>query len=177
MIRLKKDDPMQVVEQIERFIRQHLRRPVRRMMVDEDSKELLLEVSEYAVMNKSLTLDAYLETVQEPSFRERLFGFIDGKGLTDPEVYRKAGIDRRLFSRIRSQAGYRPSKRTALALAFALELDEQQADQLLMSAGYAFSFSDKEDLIVLYFIREGIYDLDMLNMALDRFQLEPIGVG
>ena len=106
------------------------------------------------------------------TFSEMLLRLIDERGLKDSQVYRKAGVDRRLFSKIRSDADYTPAKKTALSLALALELSLDETKDLLMRAGYALSNSSKSDIIISFFIENEIYDLFEINEALAEY-LEP----
>lgn len=103
------------------------------------------------------------------SFHEKLFELIDKSGMSDVEVYKRAGIDRRLFSKIRSNPAYHPGKSTVLALVFALKLDIKTTRDLLARAEYALSPSNKGDLIIKYFIEHQVYDLMALNFTLEEY--------
>ena len=109
----------------------------------------------------------------EETFQELLFRHIDRKGMEDPEVYKKANLDRKLFSKIRSNKNYMPSKKTALALAVALELNMDETLDLLRRAGLTLSPSIRFDLIVSYCIEHKIYNIFDINMYLFVFG-EPI---
>ena len=103
------------------------------------------------------------------TFQQRLFRLIDERGLDDVTVYKKANIDRKVFSSIRCKKDYRPSKKTAVAFAVALELSMQEMLDLLACAGYAFSPSDRFDLIISYCVQHGIYDIFEINAVLFRY--------
>ena len=109
------------------------------------------------------------------TFQQRLFRLIDERGLDDVTVYKKANIDRKVFSRIRCKADYKPKKKTAVAFAIALELDLPATLDLLSRAGIAFSPSDRFDLIVSYFITNGNYDIYELNAALFKYGQPVLG--
>ncbi len=100
------------------------------------------------------------------TWQESLLHIIDEKGLKDSAVYKKAGIDRKLFSKIRSNKDYQPKKVTAVALALALELNLDETKDMLSRAGYALSPSSVSDLIIEYFIMNGVHDIYTINMAL-----------
>ena len=111
----------------------------------------------------------------DKTFQEHLFMLIDRRGLTDPEVYKKANIDRKLFSKIRNNIDYAPSKRTAVALAIALELSLDETKDLLMKAGYALSPSSTFDKIIEYCIEMGEYDVHTINIYLFDFDQPILG--
>lgn len=111
----------------------------------------------------------------DATFSETLLKLIDRKGKTDPEVYKKANVDRKLFSKIRNNANYQPSKSTALAFAIALELDLEETKEFIGHAGYCMTHSSKSDIIVEYFITHGNYDIFELNEALFAFGQPTIG--
>ena len=109
------------------------------------------------------------------SFSEQLFSIIDERGLKDPQVYQKANLDRRLFSKIRSNPSYQPSKATALALCVALSLTLEQTEDLIGRAGYAFSPSNTWDIILKFYISQGKYDLFEINEALFLYNQPLLG--
>jgi O-acetyl-ADP-ribose deacetylase (regulator of RNase III) len=119
-------------------------------------------------------LDDLIANLDEP-FSETLLRLIDATGKKDSEVYRRANIDRRLFSKIRSNAAYAPSKPTVLALAIALELTLRQTADLLERAGFAFSHSRKFDIIVEYFIANRRYDIFEINEVLFSYDQSLLG--
>ena len=122
----------------------------------------------YAPPPDSSKLDDILDDVDD-TFQESLLKIIDEKGLKDTAVYKKADIDRRHFSKIRSHADYRPRKQTALALALALELNLDETIDLIGRAGYALSNSSRADLIVRYCIEHGIFKLVDVSSMISHF--------
>lgn len=114
------------------------------------------------------SLDEVLSGAGE-TFQQRLFKLIDASGMDDVTVYKKANIDRKVFSRIRCRADYKPKKKTAVAFAVALELDLPTTLDLLSRAEIAFSPSSRFDLIVTYFITNKIYDIYEINAALFKY--------
>ena len=124
---------------------------------------------------KKQTLREYVEAMDKP-FADKLFTLIDRKGMTDVECYKKANVDKKTFSKIKcNPKTYKPSKQTAVAFAIALELNLDETQDLLASAGLTLSRSVTFDKIIRYFIQKEIYDIFEINEALFEFDQVLLG--
>lgn len=111
----------------------------------------------------------------DAGFSETLLKLIDRTGKKDSEIYKKANVDRKLFSKIRNNKNYKPSKSTALAFAIALELDLDETKDFIGRAGYALTHSSKFDIIVEYFIKKRNFNIHEINLALFEFDQSLLG--
>ena len=120
------------------------------------------------------SLDDLLRT-QEETFQEKLFSLIAEKNLSNAEVYKRANLDRKHFSKIQCNREYSPKKKTVLAFAIALHLNLDETQDLLQRAEYALSPGNKVDLIVQYCILNKIYDIIEVNAILFKYQQPVLG--
>ena len=113
-------------------------------------------------------IDNYInENNKENKFQELLFKYIDDRNLKDSDVYNRVHIDRRLFSKIRSDINYHPSKETVILLGLSLKLNEQEIEKLLNSASYSLPKNNIYDLIIRFCFIEGIYEISDINDLLE----------
>ncbi|MGB3260033.1 hypothetical protein [Paenisporosarcina sp.] len=155
----------QILKDIEAYIHNHLHNETLNIILESP-----LDM-EYMRQSESLTIDLedYINNHRKPTLNQVLFRLIDDSGESDVDIYKKAGIDRKLFSKIRSNPDYRPSKNTTIALALALQLDIDDTEELLSAAGYSLSDSNVFDLVIQYCLEHHIHDIYSVNVALDHF--------
>ena len=123
------------------------------------------------------TSDDLIDLLDETDagFSETLLKLIDRTGKKDSDIYKKANVDRKLFSKIRNNKNYKPSKATALAFAIALELNLEETRDFIGRAGFALTHSSKFDIIVEYFILKKNFDINEINLALFEFDQSLLG--
>ncbi len=163
-----------LLQDLERYIRDHWVAPdgkeirPRREEPGEQEEDLSKAGSVFGDGDSAVRLEELIGDVGK-TFHEVLFEKIAQSGMTDVEVYKRANVDRKLFSKIRSNPAYHPRKDTVLALAVALKMDVEETQDLLSRAEYALSPSSKSDVIIRYFIERRIYDIDLINIALHDY--------
>lgn len=163
----------ELLGEVESYIDQHYvdshRSAMRRSLEKED-----ILIQEAYMGKPALSLDQWVGNLDEP-FSEMLLRLIDAKGMTDVEVYKRANLDRKLFSKIRSHKNYMPSKKTAIALAIGMQLSLEETEDLLGRAGFALSNAVIFDVIVEYFITTKQYNIFEINEVLFKYDQPILG--
>lgn len=166
-----------LLSKLEKYIANNYMEEIYISSYKEELPELLeaQEIQSPRYMKKSRKLKDLIE-IEEETFAEMLLRLIDQKNITDVDAYKNANVDRRLFSKIRSQEYYKPSKVTVISFAISLQLNLDETKDLLLRAGYALSPSDKFDVILEFFIKEEFYNMYDINEALDKYDQKLLGV-
>lgn len=171
MINYKVDK--KVLEELRQFIEDN-------MLLE---KEPCFSAIEDEQKNYSLSIENKLISIpdfslsDEATFRDTVFKYIDERGLKDTDVYKRSGISKQTFSRIRCDKDYQPKKDTAIQICIGLRLNIDEANDLLMRAGFSLSRSIKRDLVLHYFIKTKKHDIDYINRYLYAEDLPLIKIG
>jgi hypothetical protein len=158
----------ELLEELQYYVDTHLQPVFHEMKLYSSEERMISEEIQ------NVDIEEFIKIKRQPAFNQTLFRFIDKKGVSDADVYKHAGMDRRHFSKIRSNPEYKPGKNTVIALALALELTKRETDKLLSSAGYSLSDSDTFDLVIQFCLEKKIFDFYDINQALDYFSLNPL---
>jgi len=169
----------QLLKSVSNYIDDHYINNPESVIIEVKEEFIEESIIEYRHMSTAAPMDTadwgdLLDSL-DAGFSETLLQLIDRTGKKDSEIYRKASVDRKLFSKIRTNMNYQPSKTTALAFAFALELDIEETRDFIGRAGYALSHSSKFDVIVEYFLINKNYNIHELNEVLLAFDQPLIG--
>ena len=157
-----------LLEELQHYVDTHLQLVFHEMNLYSSEERIISEEIQ------NVEIEEFIKIKRQPAFNQTLFRHIDEKGLSDADVYKRAGMDRRHFSKIRTNPEYRPGKNTVVSLALALELTKKETDTLLSSAGYSLSDSDTLDLVIQFCLEKKIYNFYDVNQALDYFSLKPL---
>jgi hypothetical protein len=152
------------------YIKQNMENEKRSFSFSSKARAFFYEDNEMCEVGSSSSINNYInENKNENMFQSLLFKYIDERNLKDSDVYNKVHLDRRLFSKIRSDINYHPSKETVILLGLSLELSEDEIENLLESASYSLPKNNYYDLIIRFCFKEKIYDLKTINDFLDEY--------
>lgn len=165
----------QIKADVEKYVIEHLDTPKFLESEEECEAEMAFVSYSYCFDNiidipskKIKSLSGVFDSIDD-TFQQSMFFHIESKGMDEVEVYNRAHMDRRLFSKIRLDVNFKPSRKTAICICFGLMLNLDETIDLLKKAGYVLSHSSKADLIIEYFIEKKEYDLNILNQVLYEY--------
>lgn len=161
-------------QELQAFIDENFIEDLQEKIHFEEPKKLFHPLAAGAILFPKELIDHVLDS-KKPNFSKTLMNFIDERGLKDSDVYNKAGISRQLFSKIRIHEDYKPTKPTVLLFALAMELDLDDTQKLLASAGFTLSHSSKQDIIIEFLISKGIHNIFDVNDILYEFGQPTLG--
>lgn len=157
------------------FVRECLRENQEKTRIKCESSDFLEKTAKMSMSFPESILDDIFANMDK-GFAQTLFYYIDKRGYTDVECYKKSNINKKTFSKIKCNPDYKPSKYIVLAFAIGLRLELDEANHLLSTAGLCLSHSDKFDLVIEYFLKTGNYtDIFEVNEVLYHFDLELLG--
>lgn len=163
-----------IKEKLEKYLKEYLTIPKEKSFFSA-KRAISYDLEEAHACSQSIS--TYIEeTKEKDNFQSKLFSLIDEKNLKDSDVYNKVNIDRRLFSKIRSNKDYHPSKETVILLGIALELSIEEIEKLLELASYSLPKNNTYDLIIRFCFIEKIYDLNQINEFLYDHQCKTLSV-
>lgn len=171
-----------LLEQINSYVEENLRFKLPKKIRSLTEKKILTCKCRITISRKCLELPApqkkcleeNLSTADEETFAEYLLRYMNERGADPVEVYKRVNLDRRVFSKLRTNRYYKPHKRTLFVIAFGLELNVDEAENLLKRAGYSFSPYDKADIIIKFFFEQNIHNLFTVNEALVDYGCRPL---
>ena len=163
---------MDINIKLENYLNEHLKPRKQRVSIFENVEE---EAFAGAYAYKSSNVNEYIDkNKEEETFQTKLFKYIDRRNLKDSDVYNKVNIDRRLFSKIRSNKEYHPSKETIILFGIALELSEEEIEDLLRSASYSLPKNTIFDLIIRFCFKERIFNISQVNELLYNYNCKTL---
>lgn len=151
---------MNIKKKLDKYLDEYLKKERHSLFL---SAKMSMPLEEECVGSSTDINNYIINNKEEDSFQTKLFKLIDDRDLKDSDVYNKAYIDRRLFSKIRNDKNYHPSKETIILLGLSLELNESEIEKLLESASYSLPMNTTFDLIIRFCFKEKIYDLNQIN--------------
>ncbi len=166
---------MNISKKLESYLNEHLKVRKQTNNIPREYDYMADEAFAGACACKNSSINEYIDkNKEEETFQTKLFKYIDTKNMKDSDVYNKVNIDRRLFSKIRSNKTYHPSKETIILFGIALELKEEEIEDLLKSASYSLPKNTIYDLIIRFCFKERIYNINQVNELLYSYDCKTL---